>query len=261
MTDNDRKTDAIPLYARDFIKVVHERCDKHLDFDESSIVKLDKITMGWQCLSREEMHAVFHGMCFYLGEVIRRNLGGCWVDPRWKNPDSTEAHCYLNKVGGVLRVSPARWVEKRLLEGGSETFSTYYRLTKKKAKTIREGSTKGQSSTLDSTWLSNVDRSTSIITLLQFLSVMIGWMLCRVCTRLTGAFDDGFYGFLIRYGYTLVLIPMLWAPLMVYKNASNRIPACIEKLLFASGFVAILVILGLFVWLAMGMVYTLASPM
>jgi len=234
----NRTVDAIPGYARDFIQIVHEKCNQDLDFSDSSISKLDEIALSWQSLSKEERFDIFEGMCFYLGEVIRKNMGGCWIDPKWKNPNNLEAHCYLHKVGGLLKVTPSKLVEKRLLEGGNESFLTYYRQIKQKAKSIKKDLAKERSSNSRSSRTIVIDRYTSVITLYQFLAVFLGWILCRK-TGYSSAF-------LAEYGYALFLIPMIWALLMIYENTTNRIPGWIVKPLGAFGFVAIFLILGLF---------------
>jgi hypothetical protein len=249
MSDPNQVVDAIPGRAREFIEIAKERCDEQLDFRESSLAKLDDVAARWQSLGREEMLAVFDGVCFYLGEVIRRNLGGGWVDPRWKNPDNSDSHCYLNKVGGMLTVYPHKWVARRFLDGRSETFVSYYKRAKQKAKAIKRDLKKEQSPSSAGPRTSGLDKTTSIIAVLQLLAVLIGWLLCRVCARISVGQYFGLTGFLINYGYTLALIPMIWAPLMIYKNATNRIPTFVEKSLSAFGFLAIFVIAGLFGWL------------
>jgi hypothetical protein len=260
MTESDRTVSAIPGYAREFIEVANQRCNKELDFSDSSIAILDEVATAWRHLSKKDKLDVLDGMCFYLGEVIRRNLGGCWVDPKWKNPKHTEARCYLSKVAGSLTVSPSKWVERRLLEGRSETFLSYYKSIKQRAKTIKRDLKKAQSSASAGPRPLSVSRGTSIIILMQLLFVLMGWMLCRVCTRICGGYDRGLSGFLVKYGYTLALIPMIWGMLMVYVNSSDRIPAFIEKSLGVLGFVSIFIIFGLFGWLAVGMIASLGSP-
>jgi hypothetical protein len=259
MQEPNQTVSAIPGHAREFIKVVRERCGQDLDFDDSSIARLDEIVLGWRSMSRNEKLAISEGMCFYLGEVIRRNLGGCWVDPTWKNPDTIGARCYLTKVGGVLTVTPSKWVKRRLLERRDESFPSYYKRVKQKARSIKKGSRKEPSSSSRGARKIEIDRFTSVVTLFQFVAVIGGWVLCRGCARLTGGDDVGLPGFLLGYGYTLVLIPIVWAPLMIYKNTSGRVPTFIEKPLSAFGFVAIFVIFGLFGWLAVGMIASLAG--
>jgi hypothetical protein len=255
----DRTVSAIPGYAREFIKVANQRCDKELDFSDSSIARLDEVATAWQELSRKDKLEVFDGMCFYLGEVIRRNLGGCWVDPAWKKPKHTEARCYLSKVGGSLTVSPSKWVERRLLEGRSETFLSYYKSLKQRAKTIKRNLKKAQSSASAGPRPLRVSRTTSIIILMQLLFVIMGWIICRVCTRICGGEDRGLAGFLLKYGYTLALIPMIWGMVMVYINSSDRIPAFVEKSLNVLGFMFIFVIFGLFGRLAVAMIASLGA--
>ncbi len=257
MKDPKQTVSAIPEYAREFIKVVREKCSQDLDFGDSSIAKLDDVALSWQRRGKNERLAISEGMSFYLGEVIRRNLGGHWVDPRWKNPGNTEARCYLSKVGGVLTVAPSKWVERCLLEGRNESFLSCYQRIKQRIKSARKEATKELSSNARGTRTIEIDKFTSVVTLFQFLVVIMGWVLCRGCTRICGRCHGGLAGFLLDYGYTLVLIPMIWAPLMVYRNASNRIPAFIEKPLSAFGFIAIFGISGLFAWLAVGMLASL----
>jgi len=253
MKEHSQTVSAIPGYAREFIRTSNERCSKELDFCESSIAKLDEVAMSWQSLSTTAKLDVCDGMCFYLGEVIRRNLGGCWIDPRWKNPYSPETHCYLNKVGGILTVSPHYWVKRRLLEGRSETFVSCYKSIKHKAKVIKRNRKHGQSSTSAGSAAISIDRTTSIITLMQFSSVVLGWIVCRSLTRISGGDDHGVAGFLLAHGYTLAVIPMVWAPLRIYANSSSRTPELLDKSLAAFGYISILVILGLYGWLAVAM--------
>lgn len=252
MSDANQVVDAIPGRVREFVALAKERCNTRLEFRESSLAKLDEVTARWQELSGDERRAVFDGMYLYLGELIRRNVGGGWVDPRWKHPDGADRHCYLNKVGGILTVYPHRWVTRRFLEGRSETFQSYYQRTKQKAKATKRDLKKEQASSAGAR-TSGLDKTTSIVTVLQLLAVLIGWVLCRVCTRISVGQYFGLAGFLIHYGYTLALVPMVWAPLMVYRNATSRGPALIEKALGAFGFLAIFAIAGLFGWLVAGM--------
>ena len=238
MEDPNQTVNTIPMYAREFVQTVHDGCNINLDFTDSSLPKLDEIAQSWQSMTKEEILRILDGMYFYLGEVIRRNLGGCWIDPRWKNPDNTEDRCYLSKVGGILKVSPAKWVERRLLEDHDETFFSYYKQIKKKAKSIKKDVAKERASNSRGSGTIAIDRYTSVITLYQFLAVFLGWILCR---------KSGYSSaFLIEYGYTLFLIPMIWASLMTYENTTNRIPGWIAKPLGAFGFIAIFLILGLF---------------
>jgi len=261
MTESDQTVRAIPGYAKEFIKAANQRCNTELDFSDSSIARLDEVATAWQDLSRKDKLDVFDGMCFYLGEVIRRNLGGCWVDPKWKNPKTTEAHCYLSKVAGSLTVCPSKWVKRRLLEDRSETFLSYYKSLKQRARTIKRDLKKAQTSASAGPRPLRVSRTTSIIILMQLLFVFMGWMLCRVCTRICYGYDQGLSGFLIKYGYTLALIPMIWGTLMVYINSSDRIPAFVEKSLNVLGFIFIFVIFGLFGHLAVAMIASLGSSM
>jgi len=156
-------------------------------------------------------------------------------------------------VGGILKVSPAYWVKRRLLEGHNETFWSYYKGIKQKAKAVKRDLKKEQSSRPAAFGLSGLDKYTSICASLQFLAVLIGWVLCRGCTLMGGNPLGGIPGLLVRHGYMLVLVPMLWAPLMIVKNTSNRLPAFVEKPLGAFGFIAVFVILGYFIWLAMAL--------
>jgi len=261
MTESDQTVGAIPGYAREFIKTAHQRCDKKLDFSESSVAILDEVAVAWRDLSREDKLDMFDGMCFYLGEVIRRNLGGCWVDPKWRNPKNTEARCYLSKVAGSLTVSPSKWVERRLLEDRGETFLSYYKSLKRRARTIKRDRKKSQSSASAGPRPLRVSRTTSIIISMQLLFVFMGWIICRVCSRICGGDDRGLAGFLITYGYSLALIPMTWGMVMVYINSSDRIPAFIEKSLNVLGFIFIFVIFGLFGRLAVAMITSLGAQM
>jgi len=253
MEDPNQTVNTIPMYAREFVQTVHDRCNINLDFTDSSLPKLDEIAQSWQSMTKEEILRILDGMYFYLGEVIRRNLGGCWIDPKWKNPDSKD-RCYLHKVGGILTVSPSKWVERRLLEGRDESFLSNYKRIKQKAKTIKRDLKQEQSSASANPRTMGLDKSTSIITLLQFLGVLIGWVLCRVATRIGGVPHGGWSYFLVKHGYTLALVPMIWASLMVYKNTANRIPQSIETAMGVFGFIAVFVIFGLFGWLAMSII-------
>jgi len=259
MSDANQVVDAIPGRVREFVALVKERCDTPLDFRESSLATLDDVAARWQSLGRDERLALFDGMYLYLGEVIRRNLGGGWVDSRWKHPDSPDRHCYLNKVGGILTVYPHKWVTRRFLDGHGETFPSYYQRAKQKAKTIKRDLKREQLAASAGPRTSGLDKTTSIIAVLQLLAVIIGWVLCRVCARIAVGQYFGLSGFLLHYGYSLALIPLIWAPLMVYKNATNRLPAFVEKVLGAFGFLAIFVIAGLFGWLVTEMITTMGA--
>jgi hypothetical protein len=133
---------------------------------------------------------------------------------------------------------------------------SYYKRLTQKAKSIKRDLKKEQTSASAGPKTIGLDKSTSIITLLQFLGVLLGWMLCRAATRLSGVPDSGLPWFLVKYGYTLALVPMIWASLMVYENSTNRMPVLVERALRVFGFVAIFVIFGLFGWLAVGLIGT-----
>jgi hypothetical protein len=259
MTDSDQIINKIPEYAKSFIKVVRDRCGKELDFSDASIAKLDEVLNAWQNLSQDEKSDVLDEMSYYFGEIIRRNLGGGWVDPKWNNPKEINEQCYLKKVGGTLTIHPHNEVKKLFCHGHSGTFSLYYNAIKQKAKSIKKDSyknlEKGNSayvSTSPSSRFSGVDRTISILTIMQFLSVILGWVIYRKLSQ-------GYYDFLSSYGYVLVLIPMIWAPLMIYANSSTRTPEIFDRILALVGYLSIFFILGLFGWRIIGAIDSFGS--
>lgn len=248
MTDSDQIVNKIPEYAKGFIQMVRDKCGKELDFSDASITKLDEVVESWQNLSQDEKSDMLDGMSYYLGEIIRRNLGGAWVDPKWDNPEEIDKQCYLKKVAGALIINPHNDVKKLFCHGHNETFSLYYNEIKQKAKAIRKDLNKDLKKensvfvpTSASSRFSGLDRTTSILAIMQFFAVILGWVICRKLIR-----DS--YDFLSNYGYVLALIPMIWTPLMIYANSSDRIPEIFDRIWTVIGFLSIFFIFGLFGW-------------
>ncbi len=102
-TQPEQATSPIAGLAKDFIQVVREKCGKELDVSVDSIAELDEVVKIWQGLSHTDKLNLQDGMSFFLGEVIRRNLGGHWVYPKWKNRRGADTQCHLSKVAGVFK--------------------------------------------------------------------------------------------------------------------------------------------------------------
>jgi len=83
MPDHDIK--AIPEKARLFTQRASHEFNLAIDFSEESILKLDGILMKLSSLEDYDFSKMTDSLSCYVGEVIRRNLGGGWVDPQWQN--------------------------------------------------------------------------------------------------------------------------------------------------------------------------------
>ena len=97
-TDTDKLVNRIPGIAKSFIQAVQEKCAVELDFSDASTAKIDDVVNDWQDLPKAEKAELLDGMAYFFGELVRRNLGGHWVDPKWKEPDDTNMQCYLEKA-------------------------------------------------------------------------------------------------------------------------------------------------------------------
>jgi hypothetical protein len=253
---------AIPGLAREFMQRVHQECNMQLDFSEASVAKLDDIVKTWRPLGREKQDDVLDGMSFFFGEVIRRNLGGRWVDPKWKDPNDVSTPCYLSKAAGVCDVFPHQIARRYFLEGGRQSFTLYYESVKQEAKSTRRESAacyeKGRREKVRHPvplQALAMDRATSIICIMQFLSVIMGWVICRVVGRVSGGMNDpGFVGLLLRRGYLLALIPIIWTRAKIYAYSSNRVPEIVDKVLIAVGVISVVLVSGLFGFLVVGMI-------
>lgn len=246
MTDSDQNINKIPEYAKSFIQVVRDRGGKELDFCDASVARLDEVVETWQNLSQDEKSDLLDGMSYYLGEIIRRNLGGAWVDPKWENPENIDMQCYLIKVAGALTIHPHDDVRKLFCYGPSEAFSLYYDEIQQKAKTVRKDLNKELKKDNSSLFpasapsrFSGLDRTTSILAIMQFLAVILGWVICRKLVR-------GSHDFLSNYGFILALIPLIWTPVMIYANKSDRTPEIFDRIWTVVGFLSIFIIFGLF---------------
>ncbi len=140
-------TDMMQAYAQDAVDLAEERFGIHLDYSEASIAQVEQILdqfhksipQGFfkKLLKRgptpevvDQVAKMFGG---YLGEVIRRHLGGEWTLDSGIDPEPTITLALSN----ASKVFPPGKVYKRLMNGEGDGVPFYYQVIKMKAQEER----------------------------------------------------------------------------------------------------------------------------
>jgi len=115
---------AIPEFADQHVETVRKIFGEELDYSEASIAKLDEIiNKGWPDRPPAMLEPTVVTFGAYLGEAIRRNIGGEW--------GFAESEGYfLDRVGGKAKIFPFNKVTKRFRNGEEDSLGFYYRAMK-----------------------------------------------------------------------------------------------------------------------------------
>jgi hypothetical protein len=110
--------------AEHHIQATRDLFGKELDYSGASIAELDGIIEeGWSDGSPILLESTVLAFGCYLGEAIRRNLGGVW--------GYTPEHGYpMDQVGGTARIFPFAKVRKRFQKGAADSLAFYYQSIK-----------------------------------------------------------------------------------------------------------------------------------
>ena len=132
--------DQMGVCAQEAVTIARDRYSVTLDFSEASVKQLETLLANMHNglakpgdparPSDEWITCVAATFGAYLGEILRRNLGGTWLKQNPRAPGSLPA---LNVHGDVL--TPCRKVLKRILEGPAEDVAFFYQAA---CKIIRE---------------------------------------------------------------------------------------------------------------------------
>lgn len=125
MTSPEDFISAIPGIADDHIKRCGEIFKENVDYSEESIMRIDDlINKGWPDGPPAMLETTVITFGSYLGEAIRKNLGGQWGY-------SEEEGYFLENVGGRAKIFPFAKMAKRFTQGEDESISFYYAGTKR----------------------------------------------------------------------------------------------------------------------------------
>jgi hypothetical protein len=123
--------DQMGVCAQEAVTIARDRYSVTLDFSEASVRQLETLLAGMHTglpkpgdparPSDQWITSVAVTFGAYLGEILRRNLGGEWLKQNPKAPGSLPA---LNIHGDI--VTPCRKVRKRILEGPVENVAFFY---------------------------------------------------------------------------------------------------------------------------------------
>jgi hypothetical protein len=96
--------------SKDAASVFGERLGVTLDYSPKSLKRLDRAISRY-FRKEEPLPTTVLSLGAYLGEVIRRNIGG-----RWKLKDNY-MECYIGDLGVIEALYPFRRVYKRFVRG------------------------------------------------------------------------------------------------------------------------------------------------
>jgi hypothetical protein len=114
----------IPDIADQHVETVRNIFGEELDYSEESIEKLDEIiNKGWSGRTPAMLEPTVVAFGAYLGEAIRRNIGGEWGFAE------NEGY-YLDKVGEKAKIFPIAKVTKRFKNGEEDSLGFYYQAIK-----------------------------------------------------------------------------------------------------------------------------------
>ena len=123
--------DKMAVLAQEAVTIARDRYGVTLDFSEASAKQLEALLAqlhvrlpkpGDPARPSDEWitsHAITFGA--YLGELLRKNLGGNWLQ---QNPTAPGSLPVLNVQGNIL--TPCRKALKRILEGPGENVASFY---------------------------------------------------------------------------------------------------------------------------------------
>jgi hypothetical protein len=133
--------DQMAVCAQEAVTIARDRYGRTLGFSESSVTELESLLAAMYTSlpkpgdparpSDQWIASIAVTLGAYLGEIIRKNLGGKWLQLNPKAPGSLPC---LNVQGNVL--TPCRKVSKRILDGPVEDVVFFYGTT---CQIIREG--------------------------------------------------------------------------------------------------------------------------
>jgi hypothetical protein len=114
----------IPDIADQHVETVRNIFGEELDYSEESIAQLDKIIQkGWPDRPPAMLEPTVVTFGAYLGETIRRNIGGEWGFAE------SEGY-YLDGVGEKAKIFPFAKVTKRFKNGEEDSLEFYYKAIK-----------------------------------------------------------------------------------------------------------------------------------
>jgi hypothetical protein len=126
----ENETDVATMMAQlaaTHVKAVYELMDTLLDFTPGSLNRVDElISTHFPNGTTMERTPVFWGA--YVGETVRRNLGGEWTA-------NEELGAHLTGVGGIVTLFPVTWAFKRFENGEGDSVAYKYKVAEK---TIRD---------------------------------------------------------------------------------------------------------------------------
>jgi len=125
--------DQMSVCAQEAVTIARDRYGVTLDFSEASVKQLETLLAGMHGglpklgdparPSDQWITSIAVTLGAYLGEILRRNLGGTWLK---QNPTAPGSLPVLNVHGNIL--TPCRKVLKRILEGSGENVAYFYQV-------------------------------------------------------------------------------------------------------------------------------------
>ena len=121
--------DTMAAYAQGAVNFVQSSLHQRLDFSEDSIKTVEEILGRYQSeLPRasptpETIDLVCNIFGAYIGEVMRRNVGGEWVLDDRLTPGSQT----ISLLVGHMQTMPSAKVCKRIMNGAEDDVCFYYR--------------------------------------------------------------------------------------------------------------------------------------
>jgi hypothetical protein len=121
--------DQIIEQAEEFVAYHHVETGITLDYSAASIAHVDALLDGLhhRQVDPADVGDLVVGAASYVGEVIRRTLGGAWAND--DDVDSGAAIFNPRMIVAVSSLWPASKVCKRILDGADESLAFYYETT------------------------------------------------------------------------------------------------------------------------------------